>query len=170
MINFINKIKQFFKNIISKNKIKKLDAPKENDLSNSSSSINKSIIENKKIEKNKFFEIYNSVKKGQYNINELSEEEAKKIIAILNSEISLKRDKLNNDITELNILKIDNRINEKNRILELYNNVKNQKIDLVNIERDDLLKIRKLLLEEVKIQDERFEDEIKSLEMLKSVS
>ena len=50
------------------------------------------------------------------------------------------------------------------------NNVKNQKIDLVNIERDDLLKIRKLLLEEVKIQDERFEDEIKSLEMLKSVS
>ena len=170
MINFINKIKQFFKNIISKNRIKKLDAPKENDLSNSSSSINKSIIENKKIEKNKFFEIYNSVKKGQYNINELSEEEAKKIIAILNSEISLKRDKLNNDITELNILKIDNRINEKNRILELYNNVKNQKIDLVNIERDDLLKIRKLLLEEVKIQDERFEDEIKSLEMLKSVS
>ena len=146
MINFINKIKQFFKNIISKNKIKKLDAPKENDLSNSSSSINKSIIENKKIEKNKFFEIYNSVKKGQYNINDLSEEEAKKIIAILNSEISLKRDKLNNDITELNILKIDNRINEKNRILELYNNVKNQKIDLVNIERDDLLKIRKLLL------------------------
>lgn len=170
MINFINKIKQFFKNIISKNKIKKLDAPKENDLSNSSSSINKSIIENKKIEKNKFFEIYNSVKKGQYNINDLSEEEAKKIIAILNSEISLKRDKLNNDITELNILKIDNRINEKNRILELYNNVKNQKIDLVNIERDDLLKIRKLLLEEVKIQDERFEDEIKSLEMLKGVS
>ena len=170
MKDFINRIKQFFKNIISKNRIKKLDAPKENDLSNSSSSINKSIIENKKIEKNKFFEIYNSVKKGQYNINELSEEEAKKIIAILNSEISLKRDKLNNDITELNILKIDNRINEKNRILELYNNVKNQKIDLVNIERDDLLKIRKLLLEEVKIQDERFEDEIKSLEMLKSVS
>ena len=170
MKEFINKIKQFFKNIISKNKIKKLDAPKENDLSNSSSSINKSIIENKKIEKNKFFEIYNSVKKGQYNINDLSEEEAKKIIAILNSEISLKRDKLNNDITELNILKIDNRINEKNRILELYNNVKNQKIDLVNIERDDLLKIRKLLLEEVKIQDERFEDEIKSLEMLKGVS
>ena len=40
--------------------------------------------------------------------NELTEEQVKRIIAILNSEIILKKDKLEHDITELNILKIDN--------------------------------------------------------------
>ena len=103
MINFINKIKQFFRNIISRNRIKKLYVPEESNLSNSASSIN-----NNKIDKNEFFEIYNKVK--------------------------------------------------------------NETIDLENIKREDLLKIRKLLLEESKIQDERFENEIKFLESFKKVS
>ena len=86
----------------------------------------------------------------------------------LKSEISLKKDKLDHNITELNILKVDNRINEKNRILELYNEVKNETIDFADIDKEDLLKIRKLLLEESKMQDERFEDEIKLLEYIKA--
>ena len=124
----------------------------------------------KQDDKKEFFEIYNKVKKGEYNLKDLTEEQSKKIITILNSEINLKKDKLDHDIMELNIVKTDNRINEKNRIFELYNNVKNESIDLNDIDREDLLKIRKLLLEEAKIQDERLENEIKILEMSKKVS
>lgn len=43
---------------------------------------------------------------------------------------------------------------KKNRILELYNKVKNETINLSDIDREDLLKIRRLLLEELKMQDE----------------
>ncbi len=94
MIDFINKIKRFFKNIISKNKIKRLDVPKESDIKQKS--------------KNEFF--------------------------------------------------------------ELYNKVKNKTIDLQEIEIEDLLKIRRLLLEELKIQDKKIEEEIVELEILKRVS
>lgn len=59
---------------------------------------------------------------------------------------------------------------KKNRILELYNKVKNETINLSDIDREDLLKIRRLLLEELKMQDEELEDEIKLLKMLKEVS
>lgn len=149
MINFINKIKQFFLKIISKNKTKRLEIPKEaNIMEKDSKSNNKQTKKdlNNQNDKKEFFEIYNKIKKGQYNLNELTEEQAKNIIAILNSEVILKKDKLEHDITELNILKADNRINEKNRILELYNEVKNENINLTDIDREDLLKIRKLLL------------------------
>lgn len=171
MGNFINKIKQFFKNIIFGNKTKRLEAPKEITPIENNFINNQTKNElNNQDEKKEFFEIYNKVKNGQYNLQDLTEEQSKKIITILKSEISLKKDKLDHNITELNILKVDNRINEKNRILELYNEVKKDNIDLSDIDKEDLLKIRKLLLEESKMQDERFEDEIKLLEMLKKVS
>ena len=169
MGNFINKIKQFFKNIIFRNKTKRLEDSKEitsieNNVINNQT---KSELNNQE-EKKEFFEIYNKVKNGQYNLQDLTEEQLKKIITILKSEISLKKDKLDHNITELNILKVDNRINEKNRILELYNEDKNETIDFADIGKEDLLKIRKLLLEESKMQDERFEDEIKLLEYIKA--
>lgn len=173
MGKFINKIKQFFLNIILRNKTKRLGTKKDTNVIDNSSKLNSNQIDsnlNNQNEKNEFFEIYNKIKSGQYNLNELTEEQSKKIIAILNSEISLKKNKLNHDITELNILKVDNRINEKNRIFDLYNGVKNETIDLSDISREDLLKIRKLLLEETKIQDEKLEDEIQLLKRLKRVS
>ena len=111
MKNFINKIKQFFKNIISKNKIKRLESPKENKFADDSSKLN-------------------------------------------NSQIKMRQ----------------NNQNEKKEFFELYNRVKNQTINLSDIDKDDLLKIRKLLLEEAKIQDEKFEDEIRLLEIIKKVS
>lgn len=171
MVDFINKIKQFFRKIVLKIKTKKLKASEDNDLIVNDFSDNQ-IKNNIKDfnEKKEFFEIYNKVKKGQYDLNKLTEEQSKKIIAILNSEISLKKDKLNQDIMELNILKVDNKIDEKNRILELYNGVKNGNIYLNGINKEDLLKIRRLLLEESKMHDEKFENEIKLLEILKSVS
>ena len=173
MSNFIKKIKQFFKNIISRNKKKRLEAPKDNNLKVSSSKLNSNQTNNnlnKPNDKKDFFEIYNKLKNRHYNLNELNEKELKKIIDILNFEIGLKKDKLEHNITELNILKIDNRINEKNRIFKLYNEVQNENIDLNDINREDIKKIRKLLLEETKMQDEKFEYEIKLLEILKKVS
>lgn len=171
MSNFVNKIKQFIKNIISRNKTKRLEAPKDNNLIDSNTKINSEQTENnlnKLNEKKEFFGIYNKVKNGQYNLKELTEEQSKKIIAILNSEINLKREKLDHDITELNILKVDNRINKKNIILELYNVIKNENIDLNDINREYLLKIRKLLLEEENMKDEKFEYEIRLLEILEN--
>lgn len=165
MKEFINKIKQFFKNIILKNKVKQLEAPKEKDLIEKNEEKLK-----KQNDKKEFFEIYNKVKKAEYNLNDLTKDQAQKTIAMLKSEINLKQNKLNNDITELNILKADNRIEEKNRIFELYNGIKEQTIDLNNIDREDLLRIRKLFIEEAKIQDEKLEDEISLLELTKRIS
>ena len=157
MIEFINKIKQFFKNIILRNKVKQLEEPKEE-------------IVIKQDEKKKFFEMYEKVKKNEYDLNNLTEEQAQKVITMLKSEINLKKDKLNNDVTELNILKIDNKIAERNRIFEIYNGIKNETIDLNDIDKEDLLKIRKLFIEEAKIQDGKIEEEIELLELLKKVS
>lgn len=157
MIEFINKIKQFFKNIISRNKVKQLEESKE-----------KIVI--KQDEKKKFFEMYEKVKKNEYDLNNLTEEQAQKVITMLKSEINLKKDKLNNDVTELNILKIDNKIAERNRIFEIYNGIKNETIDLKDIDKEDLLKIRKLFIEEAKIQDGKIEEEMELLELLKKVS
>lgn len=177
MGNFINKIKQFFKEIISRLTTKKLESPKEELLESNSNISGDKVNKKEEIQdinylkdKKEFFEIYNKVKKGKYNLNELDEEQKKKIITILNSEISLKKDRLDHEIMKLNILKADNRISEKNRIFELYNRVKNDTIDLEQIDREDLIKIRKLLLEEAKIQTEKFEDEVRVLKVLSKVS
>ena len=165
MKEFINKIKQFFKNIILKNNVKQLEAPKENDLIEKNEEKLK-----KQNDKKEFFEIYNKIKKAEYNLNELTTDQAQKTIDMLKSEINLKQNKLNNDITELNILKADNRIEEKNRIFELYNGIKEQTIELNDIDREDLLRVRKLFIEEAKIQDEKLEDEISLLELTKKIS
>ena len=163
MKEFINKIKEFLKKFISRNKVKQLDEPKERKLIE-----NEEKSTQKQDEKKEFFKIYNKVKNAEYNLNDLTTEQAQKTITMLKSEISLKKNKLNNDITELNILKTDNRIEEKNRILELYKGIKEQKIDLNNVDRDDLLRIRRLFIEEAKIQDEKFRDEIERL-MVESI-
>ena len=164
MNNFINKIKEFFKNLFSRRKIKYIEAQKENDLDKNQIKEK----ENYKNEKNEFFEIYNKIKNREYDINNLTVQQAEKVRDMLKSEIALKKDKLNHEITELNILKVDNRIDEKNRIIELYKGIKNEKINLQDIDKEDLLKVRKLLLEEAKIQDEKLGDEIRLLEIVKS--
>ena len=101
MKEFINKIKQFFRNIISKNKVKKLEVAKE-----------------------------------------ISSNEA-------------------NEAKE----KIKNNQDRKKEFFEIYNKVKNNSINLKDIKREDLLKIRKILLEESKLHDEEFANEIETLQM-----
>ncbi len=106
------KIKQFLLNIISKNRVKKLEAPKEIELTEDS----------------------------KYSLNSLDG------------------------------LKVENKVSEKDRIFKLYNKVKNKDINLNDIDRKDLLKIRRLLLEEAKMQDKMLEDGIKTLETIKENS
>lgn len=103
MRNFIGKIKEFFKNIFNRNKVKMLESNE--------------------------------------NIN------------LVKDETSKPKDKTF----------------EKNRILGLYDDVKNENVELDNIDKKDLLKIRKLLLEEAKIQDEKLCEHIRMLEMLNKV-
>ena len=184
MGKIIDKIKEFFSNILSRNMLKKLEPPKvceniknENFMEDNKVTDDNKIADDNKItadnkimadsnisnEKKEFFDIYNKIKAGEYDLKDLSEKQAKKVIAILNSEISLKKDRLKNDVMELNILKIDNKIDEKNRLLKMYNEVKNGSINLSEIDKNDLLKIRRLLLEEAKIQDEKLEEQLYSL-------
>ena len=60
MKEFINKIKQFFRNIISKNKVKKLEVAKE--ISSNEANEVKEKIKNNQDRKKEFFEIDNKVK------------------------------------------------------------------------------------------------------------
>ena len=115
MGNFINKIKQFFKDIISKLTTKKLESPKEEILENTS-----------------------DISGDQINKKE--------------------------ETQDLNYAE------DKKEFFELYNKVKNDTIDLEQIDREDLIKIRKLLLEEAKIQTEKFADEVRVLKILSKVS
>lgn len=93
MVKIFYKIKQILLNIISKNRVKKLEAPKEIELTEDS----------------------------KYSLNSLDS------------------------------LKVENKVSEKDRIFKLYNKVKNKDINLNDIARKDLLKIRRLLLEEAKM-------------------
>ena len=115
MGNFINKIKQFFREIISKLTTKKLESPKEEILENTS-----------------------NISGNQINKKE--------------------------ETQDLNYAE------DKKEFFELYNKVKNDTIDLEQIDREDLIKIRKLLLEEAKIQTEKFADEVRVLKILSKVS
>lgn len=112
MVKIFYKIKQILLNIISKNRVKKLEAPKEIELTEDS----------------------------KYSLNSLDS------------------------------LKVENKVSEKYRIFKLYNKVKNKDINLNDIARKDLLKIRRLLLEEAKMQDKMLEDGIKTLETIKENS
>ena len=115
MGNFINKIKQFFREIISKLTTKKLESPKEEILENTS-----------------------NISGNQINKKE--------------------------ETQDLNYAE------DKKEFFELYNKVKNDTIDLEQIDREDLIKIRKLLLEEAKIQTEKFADEVRVLKILSKAS
>ena len=74
---FINKIKQFFKNFISRNKLKQIEVPKNSDYINKE----EKSLKNQK-QKKEFFEIYEKVEKSENNLNDLTEEQNKKIIEI----------------------------------------------------------------------------------------
>ena len=65
--------------------------------------------------------------------------------------------------TELKILRRQNFPNEKQRIMELYYRVNDGEVDLESIEYEDLIKIRKLLLEEAKMRDKLLDEDLVEL-------
>ncbi len=56
--------------------------------------------------------------------------------------------------------------NEKKRIMELYKVIKDNIINLEEVDTEDLKKIRKIFYEEAKIHDRNLESEINSLEKM----
>ena len=76
----------------------------------------------------------------------------------------MQKKKLNQGITELNILKNDNKDFEKNRIMNLYKEIKEGKIVLEEIDLEDLKKIRTVFHEEAKIYDKKIGEDIEVLE------
>ena len=154
-MNMFNSIKNFFKRIFLNKNIRKIEEAKE--VVSPRNNINQS-------EKEDFFEIYNKVKRREYDLNNLSEEQAEKVITILDSEIEMKKKKLNQGITELNILKNDNKNYERNRIMSLYKEVKSGEKLLEEIDLEDLKKIRAIFYEETKIYDKKIGEDIDILE------
>ena len=150
-MKILEKIKSFFRKIFLDKKVKKI----EEKTKNTEKTVNN---------KEEFFKLYNNVKKGTCNLKKLTEEEQEDIIKMLDQEIKLKKNKLNQNITELNMLKYKNRSYEKNRILKLYDDVKNSKISPSKLDNDDLKKIAKLYVAQARIQDEQLEKEIVDLE------
>lgn len=154
-MNMFNSIKNFFKRIFLNKNIRKIEEAKE--VVSPRNNINQS-------EKEDFFEIYNKVKRHEYDLNNLSKEQAEKVITILDSEIEMKKKKLNQGITELNILKNDNKNYERNRIMSLYKEVKSGEKLLEEIDLEDLKKIRAIFYEETKIYDKKIGEDIDILE------
>ena len=154
-MNMFNNIKDFFTRIFLNKNIKKIEEAKE--VASPRNNINQT-------EKDNFFEIYNKIKKHEYDLNNLSKEQAEKVITILDSEIEMQKKKLNQGITELNILKNDNKDFEKNRIMNLYKEIKEGKIVLEEIDLEDLKKIRTVFHEEAKIYDKKIGEDIDILE------
>ena len=154
-MNMFNNIKDFFTRIFLNKNIKQIEEAKE--VASPRNNINQT-------EKDNFFEIYNKIKKHEYDLNNLSKEQAEKVITILDSEIEMQKKKLNQGITELNILKNDNKDFEKNRIMNLYKEIKEGKIVLEEIDLEDLKKIRTVFHEEAKIYDKKIGEDIEVLE------
>lgn len=149
------KIKEFFKNIkqilMGTQNTKLLEAPDEKSEK----------IEHIKTEetssKEEIFDIYNKIKKGEYNPDELDEEKREKINILLKNELDIKKKQIRRKKIELKMLKQENIANEKIRIMNLYYLVKQDKINLDYIKNEDLYKIRQLLIEEAKIHNKEIE-------------
>ncbi len=125
------KIKEFFKKLIFKNKVKQLEEPKKDNIAQNKFNINEnqSQINLKQSRTNFDNQTLKQENEKTYTINEYSD------------------------------------LSEKERIFQIYTEVKNDTVDFSKITREDLLKIRRLLLEESKIQDERFGKDIEELKM-----
>lgn len=121
--SLIKKEESFFKKVLSK--LKKIFRIKHNNKNmNFQLELQKddnTIIINKQEEKTKFFEMYNSLKSGNIDIQTLSYNELKKFNIIIEEENKLKLEKLNNLREENNMLLLDinTQEQEKKRLKEM---------------------------------------------------
>lgn len=153
IMQIIKKIQAFIANIFNHNKVEMLEEHEETKI------VEKNQNENYQKNKNEIFDIYQKIKKGEYDIKNLKEEQSEKVIALLNEELKIKKESLNNKITELNILKQENKGYEKERIFELYKQTKNKTIDLSSLSYQDLVKMKELMKEELKYHTKKAVEE-----------
>ena len=83
--------------------------------------------------------------------------------ALVETEIEIKNRNLEEITTEMEMHRKENMSDEKHRIMDLYYKVQDGEVDLESIEYEDLIKIRKLLLEETKMRDELIEEDFVEL-------
>lgn len=102
-MSIIEKIKNFFKSIFGKENVKMIEGATE-----SVQSIEK-VNQEYEADKKEIFDIYQDVKKKSYDLSTLTEEQTQKIVALLEEELKIKKDKLDKKITELNMLKYENK-------------------------------------------------------------
>lgn len=83
--------------------------------------------------------------------------------ALVETEIEIKNRNLEDITTEMEMHRKENMSDEKHRIMDLYYQVQDGEVDLESIEYEDLIKIRKLLLEETKMRDKLIEEDFVEL-------
>ena len=89
--SILTKIKNFFKRIFRNNKVKKLPKPKEEP---------KMVLSKSKEE---YLKLYQDIKDKKINVNTLSEEDLKVLIALVKQEINYLDKKIDNEKTECNM-------------------------------------------------------------------
>ena len=72
---------------------------------------------------------------------------------LVKTEIEIKNRNLEEITTEMEMFRKENMSDEKHRIMDLYYKVQDGEVDIESIEYEDLIIIRKLLLEEAKMRD-----------------
>ena len=168
MKNIISKIKNFLKRIFGKNDTKLLNQASIDEKEQETINDIKLTKEENETDKKEVFEIYKKIKNGEFNPDDLDDEKREKINALLKTEIEIKKRHLEEKTTELKMLRRENMSNEKQRIIDLYYQVQDGEVDLESIEYEDLIKIRKLLLEEAKMRDELIDEDLVELKALVS--
>ena len=182
MKNIIDKIKNFFKRIFGKNDTKLLNQASINEkeqgkinekkLKDEEKQDTLNYFKNNKEEfandKKEVLDIYKKIKNGECNPDDLDDEKREKINALVKTEIEIKKRHLEEKTTELKMLRRENMSNEKHRIIDLYYQVQDGEVNLESIEYEDLIKIRKLLLEETKMRDKLIEEDLIELTTLVS--
>ncbi len=115
---FFKKIKRYFKRIFNRQNTKLIEESTINNVDKDIS--NDEFIDEKKKQKEEFFNLYNNVKNGTINVNNLMINDLikvqfmmKKEIGILDEKINQKENEVNIQNTEINILNREKEKNEK---------------------------------------------------------
>ena len=165
MKNIIKRIKDFFKRLFGINETKLLEQANVSEKEIETINDNRLIKEKNETDKNDVLDIYKKIKKGEYDPDFLDDQKREKVNTLIKNEIEIKKRHLEEKTAELKTLRQENMPNEKQRIIDLYYQVKDDNVNLDSINYEDLIKIRRLLLEETKMRDELIEEDIALLEI-----
>lgn len=162
MIKFFQRIKNFFTKWRKRKAVKLLESGDKKQKTH------------KGVTKEEMLDIYYEIKKGMQDTSILTEEQLNMLINMLKEEKSLKQKKVEQNKTQIKILQRENRECDKQRVLEIYEKIKQESTDLNTIDKKDLLKLRELfqleceaqrkLIEQKKKEEQRIRRRISKLQ------